>query len=110
MTRTARPPRAAAALLAAALLPLVALQASPAAAAPVTFSSTVAGTAVATNCMDVPGGASTAALQLVQNTCSGATSQKYTFTPVSGVANTYTVGTLTAGSCLDISGQSTADN
>ncbi|WP_426504788.1 family 43 glycosylhydrolase [Dactylosporangium sp. McL0621] len=109
MTRFARPPRAAAALLAAVLLPLVALESSPASAAPVTFSSTIALQAGG-NCAEVPGGATTAALQLQDAACNGSTRQNYMFTPVSGVANTYTVGTLTSGSCVDITGQSTADN
>jgi Ricin-type beta-trefoil lectin domain len=91
-----------------ALLSL-ALPGSGALAAPVTFASTVVSQGGAV-CVDVPGGASTSALQLVQLTCNGASYQSFTFTPVAGVANTYTIGTLTAGSCVDITGASTADN
>jgi hypothetical protein len=60
------------------------------------------------NCADVPGGASTSALQLVQWACNSGTNQSFTFTPVSG--DIYTVNTLTAGDCLDISGASSSDN
>ncbi|MFG2043528.1 family 43 glycosylhydrolase [Dactylosporangium sp. NPDC048998] len=108
MNRHARPPRAAAALLAAVLLPL-AFVASPAAAAPVTFSSSAALQA-GTTCIDVPNSGSTNALRLVAYTCHNAANETFTFTPVTGVANTYTIGTLTAGSCIDVTGQSTADN
>ena len=58
------------------------------------------------NCATVPNGNS--AVQLTQSTCNSSAGQKFTFTPVSG--DVYTVGTLTAGSCLDIYGASTADN
>jgi GH43 family beta-xylosidase len=108
MSRFARPPRAVVAVVAAVLVPLTA-PASRAAAAPVTFSSTVAGQAAA-NCVDVPNGAATNALQLIAYGCHPAANQTFTFTPVSGVANTYTIGTLTAGSCIDVTGQSGADN
>ncbi|MEO6087927.1 MAG: family 43 glycosylhydrolase [Umezawaea sp.] len=62
------------------------------------------------NCADVPNGAGTSALQLVQRSCNSATNQAFTFTPVSGSSDVYTIGTLTAGSCLDIYGASGSDN
>jgi GH43 family beta-xylosidase len=61
-------------------------------------------------CADVPGGAATSALQLRQNACGSAGSQRFTFTPVAGVANTYTIGTVNAGMCVDIFGASSGDN
>jgi GH43 family beta-xylosidase len=61
-------------------------------------------------CMDVPGGASTSALQLVQWNCNSGANQSFRFTPVAGVANTYTIGTLHSGLCIDIFGASSADN
>ncbi len=60
------------------------------------------------NCADVPNGAPTSALQLVQWSCNSGTNQSFRFSPVSG--DVYTIGTVTAGSCVDISGASTADN
>lgn len=95
------------AVLVAALLPTI--PAAPAQAAPVTFTSTAVNQAGGL-CMEVPGGAPTLALQLVQRSCTGAASQSFTFVPVSGVANTYTVRTLTGNSCVDVFGASTADN
>ncbi|WP_169789855.1 RICIN domain-containing protein, partial [Actinoplanes subtropicus] len=89
---------ATAVLLVAALVPTLRAEAAT------TFTSTVSNG----KCMDVPGGAATRALQLVQNSCGGAAEQSFTFTPVSG--DIYTISTLTAGSCVDISGKSTADN
>lgn len=76
-------------------------------------ATTFSGTAVNVSsgqCAEVPGGAGTQALQLVQRACTGGTSQRFTFTPVAGQGETYTIGTLTAGSCVDIFGASTADN
>src|SRR5690349_12251087 len=76
-------------------------------------ASAVSGTAVNQAnglCMDVPNGASTSALQLVQWSCNGGTNQTFTFNPVAGTTDTYTIGDVTAGDCLDISGRSTADN
>jgi GH43 family beta-xylosidase len=77
------------------------------AAAAVTFTSTIVNTGNS-NCATVPGGAGTANLQLTQSTC-GAAGQSYTFTPVSGTTDQYTIGTA-AGSCVDVYGVSTADN
>ena len=93
----------------AALAPVVTFSAVPAQAAPVTFSSTAVNQGSGL-CMEVPGGAPTNALQLRQRSCTGAASQNYTFVPVSGVANTYNIRTLTSGSCVDVFGASTADN
>src|SRR5215218_6111882 len=80
-----------------------------AAQAATTFSTTLVNQA-ANRCAAVPGGASTAALQLTQQTCNSATYQGFTFTPVAGTTDQYSVNTVTAGSCLDIFGASTADN
>ncbi|MET7403355.1 family 43 glycosylhydrolase [Dactylosporangium sp. NPDC005572] len=85
------------------------LPAIPASAAPVTFTSTAVNQANG-RCATVPGGASTQALQLQQQSCTSATSQNFTFNPVSGTTGTYTVATVAAGRCLDVSGVSTADN
>jgi GH43 family beta-xylosidase len=82
--------------------------AAPAHAA-VAFSSTMVNQGN-NNCANVPGGAGTSALQLVQSTCSSATSQSFSFSPVAGTSDVYTIGTVTAGSCVDISGASTSDN
>jgi hypothetical protein len=96
----------------AALLPglLVAmtLTAGPAAAQPVTFTSSSAN-AGSSLCVDDPNSSTTAGTQLVQWSCIGGSSQSWTFTPVSGTANAYTI-TSFAGLCADISGRSTADN
>ena len=97
---------AAAVVVIAALIPI--LTASEASAA-TTFSSTVVNQASA-RCAAVPGGASTAALQLTQQTCNSANYQSFTFTPVSGTTDQYSVGTVTSGSCVDVFGASSADN
>ena len=62
------------------------------------------------NCVTVPGGAGTSALQLAQSACGAGASQSFTFTPVPGSNDAYTVRTLTSGSCVDVSGAATADN
>lgn len=93
------------ALLTSAML-ATGLMAAPAGAA-ATFSSTMVNQAN-NNCASVPGGAGTSGLQLVQSPCNSDAGQSFTFAPVSG--DTYTVSTLTAGSCLDISGASRSDN
>jgi GH43 family beta-xylosidase len=92
----------------AAVIGLVAVPAGPA-VAQAAFSTTAVNQGGGA-CMDVPNGASTSALQLRQFGCNSATAQTFRFTPVSGVANTYTIGTLHNGLCVDISGASTADN
>jgi len=74
-----------------------------------TFSTTIVNQASA-RCAAVPGGASTSALQLTQQTCTSAAYQRFTFTPVAGQGETYTIRTVTSGSCVDIFGASTADN
>jgi GH43 family beta-xylosidase len=60
------------------------------------------------NCADVPSASS--AVQLVSRACSSAASQNFTFTPVAGSTDVYSLGTANAGSCVDIYGASTADN
>ena len=94
------------ALVAAALVPL--LHAGSAQAA-VTFTSTVVNQA-SSRCMDVPGGATTNALQLVAWTCNSGANQRFTFNPVSATSDAYRIATVAAGRCIDISGASTADN
>ncbi len=105
--RRPRPAAAAAGVLVAAVLPLA--HSGLAEAATVTFTSTSINQA-ASLCMTVPGGASTAGLQLQDQGCNSSASQNLTFTPVAGTASTYNIHTLTSGSCVDISGASTADN
>ncbi len=112
MNRTRmRRSRTAALLLTAAL----AVGLTPALLAPTSAQAAVAfSTAVINqnngNCADVPNGAGTNALQLVQWTCNSGTNQNFSFTAVAGTPNTYTIATLTNGSCLDIAGASNADN
>ncbi len=96
------------ALLAVAVLAVGLMVATPASAA-TTFSSTIINQANG-SCGTVPGGAGASALPLTQSSCNSAASQMFTFTPVVGSGDTYTVGTLTAGSCVDIFGASSADN
>jgi hypothetical protein len=57
-------------------------------------------------CATVPNGNS--AVQLTQSSCDSGAGQSFRFTPVSG--DVYTIGTFTAGSCVDITGASTSDN
>ncbi|MEU4240530.1 family 43 glycosylhydrolase [Actinoplanes sp. NPDC026619] len=97
-----RNPRQGAAVLAAALL--LTLVAPARAEAATTFTSTVA--APNGNCVTVPGGATTAGLQLTQATCA----QSFTFTPVTGTTDTFTIATPAGTNCIDVSGVSTADN
>ncbi|MCY1145403.1 family 43 glycosylhydrolase [Actinoplanes sp. Pm04-4] len=82
-------------LLAAGVVP------GSAAAAAVSFTSTIANTGT-NNCVSVPGGASTAGLQLTQAACG----QSFSF---SAVGDLYAVNTPT-GNCVDVYGASTADN
>src|SRR3954447_18569201 len=96
------------AALAAAVLAAGFAVVTPASAA-TTFTSTVINQANGT-CATVPGGANTSALQLTQSTCNSSAGQNFTFTQLAGSNDTYTVGTLTSGSCLDIFGASTSDN
>jgi len=111
MTRTVRRGRrtCAAVLALAVAVALVAAVRPGRADAATTFTSTVVNVASG-QCAEVPGGASTQALQLGQRACTGAAAQRFTFTPVAGQGETFTVATLTAGSCVDIFGASTADN
>jgi GH43 family beta-xylosidase len=93
-------------LLVAALLPVI--RSGVAEAAPVQFSSTVINVASA-RCATVPGGASTNALQLQQQTCNASTAQNFTFAPVNGTA-VYNIRTVAAGRCVDVFGASSNDN
>lgn len=81
----------------------------PPAQAAVTFTST----AVVQNggrCLDVFGAQTGDNVNLIQWNCHGGTNQSFTFTPVTGTTDTYTVNTFAAGKCADIAGSSTADN
>ncbi|MEO6088454.1 MAG: RICIN domain-containing protein [Umezawaea sp.] len=71
----------------------------------VAFSSTVVNQGNG-NCATSSGGVA----QLTQRPCDSSANQKFTFTPVAGTADTYTIGTSTSGSCVDITGASSADN
>ncbi len=98
---------AAAAVLAAALLPVL-TSASPAAAQPVAFTTTNVNEG-SSLCMDDPNSQTTTGVQLIQYNCNSGSNQNWTFTPVSGTTNTYTI-TSFASLCVDVSGRSTADN
>src|SRR5215217_2895866 len=79
------------------------------AAATVAFAST----AVAqhsSRCMDVFGAGTGNDVNLIQWNCHGGINQSFTFTPVSGTTDTYTINTFTSGKCADVAGGSTADN
>src|SRR5687767_13706005 len=98
-SRLRRPAVLAVLTLVAGVVPVV----SPGPAwAATAFTSTVVNQANA-NCTAVPNGAGTNALQLVQSSCNSAANQSFKFTPLAGSADTYTVGTVTSGSCVDIS-------
>ena len=62
------------------------------------------------NCVDVPGATGADGAQLIQWPCNSGANQLLTFTPVSGSADTYTIGTVTAGKCVDVFGASNVDN
>ena len=92
--------------LVAALVPVVVAGGAQAASV---FSTTMVNQGNG-NCVDVPGGAATSALQLIQWSCNAGANQSFGFTPVSGAATTYRIATLTSGSCIDVAGGSSADN
>jgi hypothetical protein len=102
-----RPGRGLAVMLAAALL-LAMTGAHPANAQPAAFTTTNVNVGSGL-CLDDPSSQTTAGVQLIQGTCDSASSQSWTFTPVSGAAGAYTI-TSFAGLCVDVSGRSTADN
>ncbi|MEU7821528.1 family 43 glycosylhydrolase [Catellatospora sp. NPDC049133] len=79
------------------------------AAAIVTFSSTAVNSNGG-NCAALPGGDTANLVQLTQQVCNSATYQRFTFTPVSGTTDTYTIATSTSGKCVDVNGASTGDN
>jgi Ricin-type beta-trefoil lectin domain len=93
--------------LAAGLLPVLAAS-GPAAAQPSAFTTTNVNQGSGL-CMDDPNSQTTAGVQLIQYTCNSGGNQNWTFTPVSGTANSYSI-TSFAGLCVDVSGRSTADN
>ncbi|HTJ67642.1 MAG TPA: RICIN domain-containing protein [Actinospica sp.] len=95
------------ALISAAVsTPLLLSQTASAAAA---FSTTVVGKASGL-CADVPGGTTAIRLKLAAETCADKSEQSFTFTPVSGKANTFTISTLSANECIDVTGRSKADD
>jgi hypothetical protein len=61
-------------------------------------------------CMDVFGAGTGNDVNLIQWNCHGGTNQSFTFTPVTGTTDTYTINTFTAGKCAEVVGASTADN
>jgi hypothetical protein len=61
------------------------------------------------NCMDVSGGGTGDGVPIIQWSCHGGANQSFTFTPVAGTTDQYTIGTA-AGGCVDVSEISTADN
>ncbi|MEV0401134.1 RICIN domain-containing protein [Actinoallomurus sp. NPDC050550] len=93
--------------LSAALLLTTVPSISSTAEAAVSFSSTVVNQNGG-NCMDVPWGTSDD-IQLIQWSCNQGTNQSFTFAPVSGTTDHYTINTV-AGKCAGVSGASTADN
>lgn len=82
--------------------------AQPALAA-VTFTSTAANQNGG-NCVDLPNSSTANGTQLRQLACNNAGNQSFTFTPVSGTTDQFTIGTAAAGKCVDVNGVSTADN
>jgi hypothetical protein len=98
---------AVAVFLCAAFLPTLAA-ARHALAAPVSFTSTSVNQG-SSLCMDDPNSQTTTGVQLIEYTCNTGSNQNWTFTPVAGTTNTYTIASF-AGLCMDISGRSTADN
>ena len=93
------------AILSAVLATALVLIGPPAAARAATATSTIANTANGL-CVTVPGGASTAGLQLTQAACGAS----FTLTTVSGSTDTYTINTPNNTNCIDVYGVSTADN
>jgi GH43 family beta-xylosidase len=78
-------------------------------AALATFGSTVVAQHSG-RCMDVFGAQTGDNVNLIQWNCHSGTNQSFTFTPVAGTTDTYTLNTFTAGKCADVSAGSTADN
>src|SRR5262245_16717493 len=78
-------------------------------AATVAFTSTAVAQHSA-RCVDVFGAQTGNDVNLIQWNCHGGTNQSFTFNPVSGTADTYTIGTFSAGKCVEVSASSTADN
>jgi GH43 family beta-xylosidase len=100
--------RACAVIAALTLIPPV-FVASSAAAAPVVFTSTALNRN-GNNCATLPGGQTANGVQLTQAACDGNANQSFTFSPVSGTTDQYTIATAAAGRCVDVFGVSTADN
>src|SRR5678816_642414 len=78
-------------------------------AAITTFSSTAVAQHSA-RCMDVFGAQTGNDVNLIQWNCHGGANQSFTFTPVTGTTDTYTINTFSAGKCVEVVGASTADN
>jgi hypothetical protein len=62
------------------------------------------------NCLDVPGGSTADGVQLIQWACHGGGNQTFTFTPVGGTSDQYSISTSTSGKCVEVDGASGADN
>ncbi|WP_405727040.1 family 43 glycosylhydrolase [Streptomyces sp. NBC_00028] len=104
MTRS----RCLSALIALLTLAVAFLVAPSTAAAAVAFTSTGVNQNGG-NCLDPPGSSTTAGAQLRAFTCSSGANQNFSFTPVSGTTDVYTI-TTQSGQCVDVYGASTADN
>ncbi|MFM9445645.1 family 43 glycosylhydrolase [Streptomyces acidiscabies] len=61
------------------------------------------------NCLDLPGSSTTNGTRLRAFACSSGANQSFTYTPVAGTSDVYTV-TARSGQCVDVYGASTADN
>ncbi|MEV0350700.1 RICIN domain-containing protein [Nonomuraea sp. NPDC050680] len=95
--------------LTTALVFVIMMVGAPPANAATTFTSTAVNQNGA-NCLTLPNSSTTNGVQLTQASCNGGGNQSFTFTPVSGTTDQYTVGTSTSGRCVDVYGASTADN
>lgn len=94
----------------AAVLSLLAVfLVAPPAQAIVSFTSTAVNQNGG-NCMNLPNNSTANGVQLTQLGCSSGANQNFTFNPVAGSSDTYTISTMTAGKCVDVYGASTADN
>jgi hypothetical protein len=78
-------------------------------AAITTFSSTAV-VQHSGRCLDVFGAQTGNDVNLIQWPCHGGANQSFTFTPVAGTTDTYTINTFTTGRCADVANGSTADN
>ncbi|WP_329416187.1 family 43 glycosylhydrolase [Streptomyces sp. NBC_00704] len=105
MTRPRCLPALVALLTTVAVAPL--LTAPPASAA-VAFTSTGVNRDGG-NCLDLPGGSTTAGTRLRASSCTSGANQDFGYTLVAGTSDTYTI-TTRSGQCVDVYGASTADD